>query len=52
MHMKTKYTLFRRNGIFYSQDSATGQHKSFRTRDATETVQLINARNEAHRRQF
>jgi len=47
--MKTKYTLFRRNGIYYSQDSATGQQKSLRTRDETEALQLINAHNEAHR---
>jgi site-specific recombinase XerD len=49
MHMKAKYTLFRRSGIYYSQDSATGQQKSLRTRDETEALQLINARNEAHR---
>ena len=49
MHMKTKYTLFRRGGIYYSQDSATGQQKSLRTRDETEALQLVNARNEAHR---
>jgi len=49
MHMKTKYTLFRRDGIYYSQDSATGQQKSLRTRDETEALKLINARNEAHR---
>jgi integrase len=49
MHMKTKYTLFRRNGVYYSQDSATGQQKSLRTRDESEALQLINARNEAHR---
>jgi integrase len=49
MHMNTKYTLFRRNGIYYSQDSVTGQQKSLRTRDEAEALQLINARNEAHR---
>src|ERR1039457_4896121 len=49
MHMKTKYTMFRRGGVYYSQDSATGQQKSLRTRDQTEALQLINARNEAHR---
>src|ERR1039457_4337084 len=49
MHMKTKYTLFRRNGIYYSQDSATGQQKSLRTRDETEALKLISASNEAHR---
>jgi len=49
MHMKTKYTMFRRNGIYYSQDSATGQQKSLRTRDEADALQLLNARNEAHR---
>ena len=49
MHMKTKYTLFRRGGIYYSQDTATGQQKSLRTRDEAEALKLINARNEAHR---
>src|ERR1035438_6204961 len=49
MHMKTKYTLFRRNGVYYSQDSATGQQKSLRTRDESEALQLISASNEAHR---
>ena len=49
MPMKTKYTLFRRGGIYYSQDSATGQQKSLRTRDQAEALQLISASNEAHR---
>lgn len=47
--MKPKYTLFRRNGVYYSQDSATGQQKSLRTRDESEAQQLINACNEAQR---
>ena len=49
MHMKPKYTLFRRNGIYYSQDSATGQQKSLRTRDEADALKLLNARNEAQR---
>ena len=49
MHMKTKLTLFRRGGIYYSQDSATGQQKSLRTRDEIEARKLIEATNEAHR---
>jgi integrase len=49
MHMKTKYTLFRRGGIYYSQDSATGQQKSLRTRDEGEALKLISAHNDAHR---
>jgi hypothetical protein len=46
--MNAKYTLFRRGGIYYSQDSATGQQKSLRTRDEAGALKLINARNEAH----
>ncbi len=49
MHMKAEYTLFRRNGVYYSQDSATGQQKSLRTREEAEAQKLVNARNEAHR---
>ena len=43
MPMKTKYTLFRRSGIYYSQDTATGQQKSLRTRDETEAHSLLHA---------
>ena len=46
--MKTKDTLFRRGGIYYSQDSASGQQKCLRTRDEAEALKLISARNEAH----
>src|SRR6266705_2703592 len=49
MPMKTKYTLFRRGAMFYMQDSATGKQTSLRTKDETEALQLINARNEAQR---
>jgi integrase len=47
--MKTKYTMFRRGGIYYSQDAATGQQKSLRTRDAAEAASLLHALNEAQR---
>ena len=47
--MKTKLTLFRRNGIYYSQDSNTGKQKSLGTRDETTAHKLIEATNEAHR---
>ena len=49
MQMKLKYTMFRRSGVYYSQDTATGQQKSLRTRDHTEALKLINARNDACR---
>jgi integrase len=47
--MKTKYTLFRRGEVYYSQDSATGKQTSLRTKDETEARSLLNARNEAQR---
>jgi hypothetical protein len=36
--MKTKYTMFRRGGVFYAQDSATGKQTSLRTKDETEAI--------------
>jgi hypothetical protein len=47
--MKLRFTLFRRRGVFYSQDNSTGQQTSLRTRDAGEARTLLNAQNEAHR---
>ncbi len=47
--MKTKYTLFRRGAVYYSQDSGTGKQTSLRTKDETEARSLLNARNEAQR---
>src|SRR5579863_4276299 len=49
MHMKTKYTLFRRGEVFYIQDTVTGKQTSLRTKDETEARSLLNARNEASR---
>jgi hypothetical protein len=46
--MKTKFTLFRRGEVFYSQDSATGRQISLRTKDQAEAQRLLNATNEAH----
>ena len=47
--MKPKLTLFRRNGIYYSEDSETGKQKSLGTRDEAAARKLIAATNEAHR---
>jgi integrase len=47
--MKTKYTMFRRGGVFYAQDSATGKQTSLRTKDETEAKSLLEARNAAQR---
>jgi integrase len=48
--MKTRYILFRRdNGVFYTEDTASGKQSSLRTRDETEAKSLLNAKNEAQR---
>ncbi|MEI7809912.1 MAG: hypothetical protein WCJ07_15650, partial [Verrucomicrobiota bacterium] len=47
--MKTKLTLFRRNGVYYSQDTATGKQKSLNTCDEAAARKMIEATNEAHR---
>jgi len=47
--MKTRFKLFRRAGVFYTEDTATGKQTSLRTKDETEAKSLLNARNEAQR---
>ena len=49
MHMKNKYTLFKRGSVYYIQDSQTGKQTSLRTKNETEARSLLNARNEAQR---
>ena len=49
MHMKNKYTLFKRGTVYYIQDSQTGKQTSLRTKNETEARSLLNARNEAQR---
>src|SRR5580692_6346143 len=49
MHMKTKYTMFRRGEVYYIQDTATGKQTSLRTKDETAARSLLNAKNEAQR---
>ena len=34
MHMKNKYTLFKRGSVYYIQDSQTGKQTSLRTKNA------------------
>ena len=39
--MKTRFNLFRRAGVFYTEDTATGKQTSLRTRDETEAKSLL-----------
>jgi integrase len=48
-HMKTRYIMFPRNGIYYCEDTSTGKQTSLRTRDEAEAKSLLNAKNEAVR---
>ena len=47
--MRNRYTLFRRHGVFYSQDSETKKQISLKTADRAEAVTILNAKNEALR---
>jgi integrase len=45
--MKQRYWLFKRGGVFYVQDTETGQQSSLDTRDSDEAKRIRAAKNEA-----
>ena len=47
--MNQRYTMFRRGGIFYSEDTVTGKQLSLRTKNEAEARTLLHAKNEACR---
>ena len=47
--MKSRFILFRRAGIYYSEDTTTRQQTSLRTKDEAEALTLLHSKNEAHR---
>ena len=47
--MKTKFILFIRAGVYYSEDTTTGKQHSLRTKDEAEALTLLHTKNEAHR---
>jgi hypothetical protein len=47
--MNQRYTLFRRAGVFYYEDTTTGKQLSLRTKDEAEAKVLLNAKNESFR---
>ena len=49
MHMKSRYILFRRSGVCYAEDTVTRKQYSLRTKDESETMVLLNVRNESFR---
>ncbi len=47
--MKEQFYLFKRNGIYYVEDGATGRQHSLKTKDATAARRILHAKNEAAR---
>ena len=47
--MKSRFILFRRAGIYYSEDTVTRKQHSLRTKDEAEALTLLHSKNEAHR---
>ncbi len=47
--MKTRFILFRRAGVYYSEDTTTRKQISLRTKDEAEALTLLHSKNEAHR---
>ena len=45
--MRNRYRLFRRGGVFYAEDSVTGEQKSLRTRSPRGADQLLQSKNQA-----
>ena len=47
--MKPQFSLYRRNGIYYCEDSKTGKQESLRTRDEAAAKAMLHSKNEAYR---
>ena len=47
--MKPRFILFKRAGVFYSEDTVTRKRHSLRTKDEAEAHTLLHTKNEAYR---
>jgi hypothetical protein len=48
--MKSRFILFKRAGVYYSEETTTGKQHSLRTKDeAAEALTILHSKNEAHR---
>ena len=47
--MKSRFILFNRAGVYYSEDTVTRKQHSLRTKDEAEAIVLLNAKNESFR---
>jgi hypothetical protein len=44
-----RFIMFRRAGVYYSEDTTTRKQHSLRTKDEAEALTLLHSKNEAHR---
>ncbi len=47
--MKSRYILFRRAGVYYTEDTVTRKQQTLRTKDEAEALTLLSAKNESFR---
>src|SRR5580658_5117757 len=47
--MKTRFIMFNRAGVYYSEDTTTGKQHSLRTKNEAEALALLHSKNEAYR---
>jgi hypothetical protein len=47
--MKARFILFRRAGVYYCEDTTTRKQTSLKTKNESEAVTILNARNESFR---
>ncbi len=47
--MKPRFILFKRAGVYYSEDTTNGKQHSLRTKDEAEAQTILHSKNEAHR---
>jgi integrase len=50
--MKQRFNLFRRVGVYYSEDTVTHKQTSLKTKDEAEALTLLHSKNEAARQPF
>lgn len=47
--MKSRFILFKRAGVYYSEDTVTRKQHSLRTKDEAEAFAILHSKNEAYR---
>ena len=48
-HMKERFYMCKRSGVYYAEDAATGRQQSLKTKDGVEARRIVHTKNEAAR---